>query len=153
MLIDTKTRPGKLGVRGIGLVLGVSAIMTTAVVGVLPSTGVTVGLVCLGVTTVGAALMALISLLPSTGAKKRPPNPLFFADAARMPYEDFRRLMGDVIESPSAIYEAIVIDLHESATVLLDHKYRFLRLGYIVFIVGLTATVGGVIVDVAIGNI
>lgn len=61
--------------------------------------------------------------------------------------------MAAVLQTSPMIYEAIVVDLHSSSRMLLERKYRFIRYGYLAFLVGLGATVVGVIVDLAVGNI
>jgi hypothetical protein len=136
------------------ILLGVSLIIVTAVVGIMPSTGVTIALVVLGGSTVTAAILTLVCLFPSTGDRPdRARNPLYFADVGRMTFGEFRERMVGVLATSPSIYEAILRDLHESATAMLHHKYRYLRLAYGAFLVGLVLTVAAAVVDVAVGNI
>lgn len=138
------------------ILLGVSLIMTTAVVGLLPSTGVTFGLMVLGTSTVVAAILALLSLLPSISslsANGSAPNPLYFAHVAQMPLEEFRSRMGAMLATNPSIYEGIIEDLHAASTVVFNRKYRYLRAAYVAFLTGLLLTVIAVLIDIAVGNI
>lgn len=135
------------------ILLGVSLIMITAVVGILPSVGFTIALLVLGASTVTSALLALVCLYPSTGAKSGGTNPLYFADVARMEVDEFRQRMFDILKSGPDIYDTIILDLHQVSKILLRHKFRYIRLAYGVLIVGLVLTVIGVAIDIALGNI
>ncbi len=135
------------------ILLGVSALMVTGIVGVLPTVGLTVALVALGTTTVVSATFALLSLLPTVDGATSEANPLFFGHVARLEFDDYRSRMVEVLQTSPTIYDAIVVDLHASSRVLLERKYRFIRYGYQAFLAGLAATVVGVIVDLALGNI
>lgn len=135
------------------ILLGVSLIMVTGLVGVLPSVGFTIALAVLGTTTVIAAVLALLCLVPDLGPSRQPTNPLYFADVARMTFPEFRRRMVGVLATSPSIYEAILVDLHASSQTLLQRKFRYLRLAYSVFLVGLLLTVVAVVIDVAVGNI
>lgn len=135
------------------ILFGVSLIMITAVVGILPSVGFTIALMVLGASTVTSALLALVCLYPSTGKKVRGTNPLYFADVARMDLDEFRQRMLDILATGPSIYDTIIVDLHQVSTILLRHKFRYIRLAYGVLIVGLILTVVGVAIDIAVGNI
>ena len=135
------------------ILLGVSLIMITAVVGILPSVGFTIALMVLGASTVTSALLALVCLYPSTGKKVGGTNPLYFADVARMDLDEFRQRMLGILATGPGIYDTIILDLHQVSKILLRHKFRYIRLAYGVLIVGLILTVVGVAIDIAVGNI
>jgi hypothetical protein len=74
-------------------------------------------------------------------------NPLFFGDFTCMTQQHFEKTMEEIMNDPSRTYGAQVRELYLLGTFLARKKYRFLRLGYISFIIGLFASsVGFVIV-------
>ena len=67
-------------------------------------------------------------------------NLLFFGDFSRLSQEQFENAMGELINDPSRGYNAQVREVYLLGTFLAKKKYRFLRLGYLVFITGLFAS-------------
>ena len=67
-------------------------------------------------------------------------NLLFFGDFVRMPYEEFEGAMEKVLNDPAQLYEAQVREIYALGTFLAKKKYRFLRLAYVTFLVGLLAS-------------
>ena len=67
-------------------------------------------------------------------------NPLFFGDFTRMGQDQFETLMGEIMSSHERTYAAQVRELYLLGNFLAKKKYRYLRLAYISFIVGLSAT-------------
>jgi hypothetical protein len=67
-------------------------------------------------------------------------NILFFADFVRLPYEEFEMAMEEVMNDPSLTYQVQVRELYTLGTFLAKKKYRFLRLAYIAFIIGVFAS-------------
>lgn len=135
------------------ILLGVSLIMTTVIIGVLPSTGMTFALGILGVSSAVAAILTLLSLLPSRPITGREPNPLYFVDVADMTYEAYTETMADVLAKTDSLYQAILADLYQSSRFLVSRKFRFLRAAYLVFLIGLVLTAVGVGIDIASGTI
>ena len=135
------------------ILLGVSALMATAVVGVLPTTGLTIALVVLGCTTFFSASLALVTLLPTRPKLKGDANLLFFEHVSQLDQDDYRVQMHGVLASSEAIHEAILGDVHSASVALEQQKFRFLRWAYGTFIVGLALTAVGVVIDVARGTI
>lgn len=90
--------------------------------------------------------LAIYAVMPrfSQGhsGKERGPmfNLLFFGDFVRMPYEEFEEAMEKVLNDPAQLYEAQVREIYTLGTFLAKKKYRFLRLAYATFLVGLLAS-------------
>jgi hypothetical protein len=94
-----------------------------------------------------ALVFALLSVLPKfpfPGQRRReqlsPPDLLFFNHVAAMPQDQYLKEMADVLKDDQAVYRALVRNLHNQSTYLLEAKYRYLTLSYLTFIVGVIAT-------------
>lgn len=71
-------------------------------------------------------------------------NILFFADFLRMDYDEYEENMETVLNDPSKVYEVQVREIYSLGKYLSMRKYRFVRLAYIAFIIGV-ATSGAVL--------
>ena len=67
-------------------------------------------------------------------------NLLFFGDFVQMPYGEFAEAMEKVLNDPSQLYEAQVREIYALGTFLANKKYRFLRLAYLTFLIGLLSS-------------
>lgn len=90
------------------------------------------------------AVMPKIPLLPRLGRAPDVMSPkfnlLFFGDFTRLTYDEFRDAMEDVMNDPSRTYEAQVRELYTLGIFLVTKKYRYLRLAYFSFMVGVGIT-------------
>lgn len=96
-----------------------------------------------------ALISAILSVLPSfvpwdrgkrlPGAEARP-NLLFFGDFTKMPEPEFIGQLGRLSQDDAAVYEAQARDIYRQGSYLLAHKYRFLRIGYLMFLLGFMAS-------------
>jgi len=104
-------------------------------------------------TLAGFLLLALISailcVLPSflRGDRGKPLpgagsqlNLLFFGDFTTMPESEYVERIGQMIQDDGAVYEAQVRDNYRQGSYLIAHKYRFLRIGYVMFLLGFLAS-------------
>jgi len=95
-------------------------------------------------------LLAIFAVMPATPLRLRkcvPPNVrhpkfnlLFFGSFVAMDYEQFEGLMEEVMNDPSKTYEAQVREIYTLGSYLAAKKYRFLRLAYLAFVIGLFAS-------------
>jgi len=95
--------------------------------------------------TICLATYAVMPKLPPPGLPAPDPNspafnPLFFGDFTRMSQEQFETTMGEIMSDHGRTYAAQVRELYLLGTFLAKKKYRFLRLAYISFIIGLAST-------------
>lgn len=67
-------------------------------------------------------------------------NVLFFGNFHRMPYEQFQWAMNEILEDQAFVYESLMKDLYMLGIVL-NRKYRLLRITYTVFMVGIILSV------------
>jgi Pycsar effector protein len=93
-----------------------------------------------------ALVFALLSVLPKfpfPGQRKSPqlsdPDLLFFNHAAAMPKDDYLEEMAAVLKDDGSAYKALVSNLHNQSTYLLNAKYRYLTLSYLAFLAGVLA--------------
>jgi Pycsar effector protein len=118
------------------IVMTTSAILTSIAAGRLGHESVRWSLVTFIVGLVAAMLCAVFSLVPTFSTrlpKGQSPNPLFFGHFGSMRRVDYLDAMAELMQSDSAVYRTIVADVYEAGRYLLQHKYRFLRLSYLLF--------------------
>jgi Family of unknown function (DUF5706) len=69
-------------------------------------------------------------------------SPLFFGNYGDMPYNEYAEHLAEVMNDSDATYEIMVKDIYYQGRYLLQTKYRYIRLAYICFFVGLIVSVG-----------
>ncbi|HEV2309632.1 MAG TPA: Pycsar system effector family protein [Acidimicrobiia bacterium] len=91
----------------------------------------------------GAMLAGVFAVLPKFRIHHAPEehlpahiNPLFFGDYARLPKERYLDAMENVLRSDGKLYETIVSDLHDQGVYLVNSKYRYLRIAYVLYLAG-----------------
>ena len=67
-------------------------------------------------------------------------NLLFFGDFTSLSYEQFEAEMARVMNDPSQVYQVQVREIYTLGIFLARKKYRYLRLAYTTFILGLFAS-------------
>ena len=127
------------------VVLGATFVITSIVVGDVDGSNDITRLL-LAITAIGSGVLAGLALMPGSNrgaATSR--NPLFFAGVAEMSLDEYRASVRDMIRDDPSLYDALVVDLHGSATALAKRKYPLLRLSYQFLIVGMLATLASAI--------
>ena len=99
-------------------------------------------LICFCLITVGLAAYAVMPKFPprnqaSPDIHDPQFNVLFFGDFVRLDYPRFEAAMEEMMNDPSRAYEAQVRELYVLGVFLSTKKYRFLRLAYVSFLVGI----------------
>jgi hypothetical protein len=108
-----------------------------AIVTLLPFCLVTVGL---------SAYATMPSSYSGRGAAGRPRpgdpsfNILFFGHFYDLPYDEYEAAMEEMMNDPSRTYQLQVREVYTLGVFLAKKKYRALRMAYMAFIVGLTAS-------------
>lgn len=121
------------------ILIGASLVILTLVFGQARVIGITPALVALGLTAAAAAFFAGLVVFPRTRGSWRPTatfNPLFFSYQASLEEEEFFQVLAEIVEEDEAVFRAVARDLHQSAKVL-ERKYRFVRLSYIMYFTGI----------------
>lgn len=65
---------------------------------------------------------------------------MFFGDFTGLTYEQFEAEMSRVMNDPSLVYQVQVREIYTLGVFLAHKKYRYLRLAYTTFIIGLFAS-------------
>ncbi|MCG3157172.1 MAG: hypothetical protein DKINENOH_03804 [bacterium] len=101
-------------------------------------------IVCMGLTCVATILLAVYATLPNLPPRVAKPDPhsagfniIFFGYFSQLEYPVFAQEMQKVINDRSRVYDSLARDLYNLGKVLGDRKYRFIRMSYLVFMVGL----------------
>ncbi|HSI69356.1 MAG TPA: Pycsar system effector family protein [Gillisia sp.] len=98
--------------------------------------------------SVASIILSIMSTRPNVTSgeftedqvKKREVNLLFFGNFHKMPFEQFRWGMKEIIKDKDYVYESMMLDLHLLGKVL-QRKYFLLRLTYTVFMIGIIVSV------------
>ncbi len=105
-------------------------------------------LIIFGLATIVLSTYAVMPKMPvvfKSGDKPDIKSPLFnlhfFGDFARMSYDDYEEAMEELLNSPDRSYESMVKEIYTLGVFLAKKKYRFIRLSYMVFIIGFFASV------------
>jgi hypothetical protein len=92
--------------------------------------------------TIFFALLAVIGKVKVFNRKKHSINdpdysPLFFGNYGDIPYDEYARHFGEIMNDSDATYEIMVKDIYYAGVYLLMTKYRYIRLAYLYFFTGL----------------
>lgn len=129
-----------------------AGIITVSITGILRPWG---GLRVASFVTLGfallSALFAILTILPRYGSAKIPSpddpnfNLLFFNHFSSLSEDDFTARMGRLGADPNQAQDALVRDLYQQGRMLAERKYRYLKLCYRIFFLGIlaSAAVGG----------
>ncbi|PKP26176.1 MAG: phosphohydrolase [Bacteroidetes bacterium HGW-Bacteroidetes-2] len=98
--------------------------------------------------SVAAIIGAILSTRPNVTSGqftkdqvlKREVNVLFFGNFHKMPYKEYRWAMDEIINDKDYVYEALMKDLYLLGIVL-DKKYKLLRITYTIFMAGIIISV------------
>ena len=103
----------------------------------------------LGVFSMIALIFAIIVILPKTGYPKthdgdidrKSPfyNPLFFGHFAHIPLDEFKSEYAQRLEKDSRTYDAVVGSIYGLGRVLATNKFKYLKLSYTSFLIGLVS--------------
>lgn len=124
------------------IIITVSSIVLTLVLGRVTDPDLRTGLIVLGVFTLLALLLAILAVLPKYRGSKRITGPLpedfnvlFFGHFAALDRERFLQEMAQKM-LPGQAYETVVRDVYSLGMYLAHHKYPYLRLSYLFFLAG-----------------
>lgn len=82
---------------------------------------------------------AIICIFPKRRAYGKPDgsiNPLHFSDIARMTEEEYLEIMQPLYNEPPKMGIAVIKDLHDVSRYVLEPKFFWLKLSYVVFFTG-----------------
>jgi hypothetical protein len=92
--------------------------------------------------TIYLALMTVIGKVSVFNRRKHSINdkdysPLFFGNYGDIPYEEYASHFAEIMNDADATYEIMVKDIYYAGTYLLNIKYKYMRLAYLFFMIGL----------------
>ena len=125
------------------IIIAATSIVFTISLSKLDSQHIVWGLVSLGVFSFVALVFAILSLAPVFRAPKptephsRHFNPLFFGHFTELNLDQYYGKMEAMMKDQALIYEALVRDIYQLGRVLKDSKYKYLRISYRTFFIGL----------------
>lgn len=98
--------------------------------------------------SVASIILSIMSTKPNVTSgkfskddvKNRKVNILFFGNFHKMQFKDYHWGINEIINDKDYVYEALTKDLYYLGVVL-ERKYRLLRITYIVFLIGIIASV------------
>jgi hypothetical protein len=124
------------------IIITVSSIVLTLVLGRVNDPDLRLGLLVLGVFSLLALLLAILAVLPKFRRAKPlegalPPgfNVLFFGHFTALDQQRYLREMAEAM-MPGRAYETVVSDVYVLGQYLALHKYPYLRWSYISFLTG-----------------
>jgi len=120
-----------------------SFVMLTLLLGQFDSGRISVAVAMLAATTMIASIFAVLAVLPRHTHVDRENgslNPLFFGTFAHLTPDEYAAKMEAVMANDRTVYHAMLMDIYQMGKVLNDRKYRFLKLSYQMFLLGLTSS-------------
>lgn len=124
------------------ILMGATFVVFTLAIGQVRGGAVPLALLVLAGFSFLSAMAAVAAVLPSVSGKNGggQPNVLFFGTFTQLSEDEFAdRIIAELGED-ERIYRAMLRDIHQNGMVLQHKKYRFLRYAYLLFLVGLVAT-------------
>ena len=100
-------------------------------------------LIVLAAFTLASACFATFSILPRSrpeAGRAHKFNLFFFGSFAQLSEREFTTSLMNVIHKDGPALEAMIHDIYQLGTFLYLRKYRFLRLAYVILLVGLGCT-------------
>lgn len=127
------------------MIITACALILTLSLGRLQTQGLFFTVIVLVVTCVAAMLFAILATIPKlpprlTGQvdlRGRNFNLLFFGYFSQIDFETFFREIERVVNDRNLVYESLAKDLYDLGLVLSRRKYKYIRISYQIFLVGL----------------
>jgi hypothetical protein len=131
------------------IIITVSSIVLTLSLGRMGEPALRASVLTLTAFTLAALLLAILAVLPKyrplrlKHGQPLPPqfNLLFFGHFAELDQSRFLHEMADRLKPDGSIYLSMAKDVYSLGAYLSHHKYRYLRLSYICFLIGFIASV------------
>lgn len=128
------------------ILITASSILLSVIIALSADDDFAVSLAVLAAGTVAGLFFAVIAVVPKF-RRSRPDafNTLFFGSFAHIPEDEYLERMTALARDPNAILAAQVRDLYQLGCYLETRKYRWLRVAYGCFLVGL---IGGGVAEI-----
>lgn len=127
------------------MIITVCALILTLSLGRLQTEGLFYTVIVMVVTCVAAMFFAILATIPKlpprlTGQidlRGRNFNLLFFGYFSQIDFNTFFREIELVVNDRDLVYESLAKDLYDLGLVLSNRKYKYIRISYQIFLVGL----------------
>jgi len=127
------------------MIITVCALILTLSIGRLQNTGLFYTVIVMVLTCVATMFFAILATIPKlpprlTGQvdlRGRNFNLLFFGYFSQIDFETFFREIEVVVNDRNLVYESLAKDLYDLGLVLSNRKYKYIRISYQIFLVGL----------------
>jgi hypothetical protein len=131
------------------IIITVSSIVLTISIGRMGEPALRASVLTLTGFTLAALLLAILAVLPKyrplrlKQGQPLPPhfNLLFFGHFSELDEQRYLREMADRLKADGSVYRTMAIDIYSLGSYLAHHKYRYLRLSYICFLIGFVSSV------------
>jgi hypothetical protein len=127
------------------ILITAASILLSASIALTSSDGFRLSLLVLSTGVVFGLFFAVLAVLPKFPRAPRPPgNLLFFGTFAHVAEDEFVDRLVRFTSDRRLVFQAQARDIHQLGSYLAASKYRWLRLAYVAFLVGLG---GGALVE------
>ncbi len=140
------------------IMLTLAAVVTTFSIGYLSDPLLRWPVIVLILFCVLTIFFAAYAVMPKLDFDFRPNleelncNILFFGSFMNMEYEEYADIMSEVMQTPDKVYDAQIREVYELGVYLGYQKYRYVRLAYQSFLLGLVCA-GLVLIGVELLNL
>jgi len=124
------------------IIITVSSIVLTLVLGRLQDPQLRAGLLVLGAFTLAALLLAILAVVPKFRGVRKHEGPLpswfnilFFGHFTSLDRERYLQELAEAM-APGRVYETVANDVYGIGLYLARHKYPYLRWSYVFFLSG-----------------
>lgn len=125
------------------IIITMSSIVLTVALGRLGDPKIGTSALILGIFTLLALFLAILTVLPKYRPPRLPQGPLpddfnllFFGHFGRLPRQRYLEEMAHVLARDGSPYATWVSDIYSLGIYLAHHKYRYLRWSYLSFLCG-----------------
>lgn len=125
------------------LLFGIEALILTITIRDIMTASVSYWGIALAFSILVSVIFALLAVMPSVRPPKfdpKYPDWLFFSTFAQMNPDEYMEKMWRICQDDTQVYGAIIQDIYNLGQVLYFKKYRFLRISYTIFLLGLIVT-------------
>jgi hypothetical protein len=135
------------------MLIGATFVVFTLAIGQNDKADVSLPLLVLATFSFLSAAFAALAVMPFTSNQvPNEPNWLFFGAFSKLSENDFTENILSRIGEQESIYRTMLHDIYQLGNVLETKKYRYLRIAYRLFLIGITLTFALFVFEKALGS-
>ena len=136
------------------MLIGATFVVFTLAIGQNNKADYSLPLLILATFSFLSAAFAALAVMPFTGNRApNEPNWLFFGAFTKASESEFTENILTRIGAQETIYRTMLHDIYQLGTVLETKKYRYLRIAYRLFLIGITLTFAVSAAEKAVGSV